>query len=50
MTALDWLVIALCFSGLLGLAWWVIKQGKDTADDYVLAGRNLGWWIIGASI
>ena len=50
MTMLDWLVIALYFSGLLGLAWWVIKQGKDTADDYFLAGRNLGWWIIGASI
>ena len=50
MTTLDWLVIALYFSGLLGLAWWVIKQGKDTADDYFLAGRNLGWWIIGASI
>ncbi len=50
MTTLDWLVIALYFTGLLGLAWWVIKQGKDTADDYFLAGRNLGWWIIGASI
>ena len=50
MTTLDWLIIALYFSGLLGLAWWVIRKGKDTADDYFLAGRNLGWWIIGASI
>src|SRR6185436_15404870 len=23
---------------------------KDTADDYFLAGRNLGWWVVGASI
>ncbi len=50
MTSLDWLVIALYFSGLLGLAWWVIRKGKDTTDDYFLAGRNLGWWVIGASI
>ncbi len=50
MTTLDWLVIALYFSGLLVLAWWVIRKGKDTADDYFLAGRNLGWWIVGASI
>jgi SSS family solute:Na+ symporter len=50
MTSLDWLVIALYFGGLLGLTWWVIKKGKDTADDYFLAGRNLGWWIVGASI
>lgn len=50
MTTLDWIVIALYFSGLLALAWWVIRKGKDTADDYFLAGRNLGWWIVGASI
>ena len=23
---------------------------KDSATDYFLAGRNLGWWVIGASI
>ncbi|HLA68753.1 MAG TPA: sodium:solute symporter [Bacteroidota bacterium] len=50
MTTLDWIVIAIYFTGLLALAWWVIKKGKDTADDYFLAGRNLGWWIVGASI
>jgi SSS family solute:Na+ symporter len=50
MTTLDWVVIGAYFAGLLGLAWWVIRQGKDTADDYFLAGRNLGWWVIGASI
>jgi len=50
MESLDWIVIALYFAVLLGLAWWVIKKGKDTADDYFLAGRNLGWFVIGASI
>ena len=53
MTALhtiDWLVILGYFMGLLALAWWVILKSKDTADDYFLAGRNLGWWVIGASI
>jgi SSS family solute:Na+ symporter len=28
----------------------VIRRNKDTADDYFLAGRNLGWVIVGASI
>ena len=53
MTALhtiDWLVILGYFMGLLALAWWVILKSKDTADDYFLAGRDLGWWVIGASI
>jgi SSS family solute:Na+ symporter len=50
LNSLDWLAIALYFSVLLGVAWWVVKRGKDTATDYFLAGRNLGWWVIGASI
>ena len=46
----DWLMIALYFGILLCVAWWVVKKGKDNAADYFLAGRNLSWWIIGASI
>ena len=48
--ALDWLAI-LCYFGILAsVGWWVVRKGKNTADDYFLAGRNLGWWVIGASI
>ena len=50
LTGIDWFVIAIYFSILLAVAWWVVKKGKDSAADYFLAGRNLGWWIIGASI
>ncbi len=50
LTPLDWLAIALYFALLLGVAAWVVRKGKDTATDYFLAGRNLSWWIIGASI
>jgi SSS family solute:Na+ symporter len=50
MTSLDWLAILFYFGILLCVAWWVVKRRKDTATDYFLAGRNLSWWIIGASI
>src|SRR6202167_675915 len=50
ITALDWLTIALYFGILLGVATWVVRKAKDSATDYFLAGRNLGWWVIGASI
>ena len=50
ITSLDWLMIALYFGVLLGVAWWVVRSGKDSSTDYFLAGRNLGWWVIGASI
>jgi solute:Na+ symporter, SSS family len=50
MQQLDWIMIAGYFMLLFGLAWWVILKSKSTTDDYFLAGRNLGWFIVGASI
>jgi SSS family solute:Na+ symporter len=47
---LDWVVIAAYFALLLGVAWWVARRNTDTAADYFLAGRNLGWFLVGASI
>src|SRR5262245_12213497 len=50
LTGIDWLAIACYFAILLIVAWTAITKEKETAADYFLAGRNLGWWIIGASI
>ncbi|MEI7908645.1 MAG: sodium:solute symporter [Verrucomicrobiota bacterium] len=50
MAGIDWLMIAAYFTVLLCVAGWVVRKNKDTAADYFLAGRNLGWWVIGASI
>ena len=50
MTTLDWVVVGLYFALLFGVAWRAMRRSRDTADDYFLAGRNLGWWIVGASI
>src|SRR6266508_3253850 len=50
MTGLDWVFIGLYFLLLLGITWWVVRRGQDTAADYFLASRNLGWFIVGASI
>jgi SSS family solute:Na+ symporter len=50
LTGIDWLMILIYFAILGCVAWWVIKKSKNEAADYFLAGRNLSWWIIGASI
>jgi len=50
MTALDWLMIALYFGVLAALTWWTMQRSRQTAADYFLAGRDLTWWVIGASI
>lgn len=47
---LDWVVIGLYFLVLLGIAWWVIRQRQESSADYFLAGRHVGWFVIGASI
>jgi SSS family solute:Na+ symporter len=47
---LDWLVVGGYFAVLLGIAWWVLKQKQETTTDYFLAGRHVGWFVIGASI
>ena len=50
MTTLDWVTIALYFGLLAGLTWWSVARSRNTADDYFLAGRDLGWVVVGASI
>lgn len=50
LATLDWIIIAAYFMVILGLAWWVIRQKTDTTTDYFLAGRHLGWFVVGASI
>ncbi len=48
--AIDWAIISVYFAIIMGLAWWVIRQKQRTSTDYFLAGRHLGWLIVGASI
>ena len=50
LETLDWIVIAGYFLLLLGVAAWVISKKQDDTEDYFLAGRNMGWFVVGASI
>lgn len=47
---LDWAVIGGYFALLLAVAGWVIRQRQRDSADYFLAGRNVGWFVVGASI
>ncbi|MDT0605974.1 sodium:solute symporter [Croceitalea rosinachiae] len=46
----DWIVLGIYFLALIGVAVWVILQKNKDTEDYFLAGRNVGWFVIGASI
>jgi len=50
LAAFDWLIVGVYF-GIVALV--VIRHGRtnrNDASDYFLAGRNTGWFVVGASI
>ena len=53
---LDWAVILLYFAVVFGVAIVATirerraSTGGEDAEDYFLAGRNVGWFVIGASL
>ena len=47
---LDWIVLGIYFLVLIVVAVWVALQRNKNTEDYFLAGRNVGWFVIGASI
>ena len=46
---IDWLVIGMYFLALVCVVWWSSRK-QDTTEDYFLAGRNIGWFAVGASL
>lgn len=50
LDTLDWITISIYFAVLVGIAVWVIRKKNTNTEDYFLAGRNVGWFVVGASI
>lgn len=52
LETIDIVVIALYFTGVLGVAWWAFLKNKDKkeSEGYFLAGRDLGWFAVGTSL
>ncbi len=47
---IDWLFVVLYLLVIGAVSVWSIRKSKETTSDYFLANRNLGWFVIGASI
>ena len=50
LESFDWIVLGIYFLALIAVAVWVVLQKNKNTEDYFLAGRNVGWFVIGASI
>jgi solute:Na+ symporter, SSS family len=53
LAGIDWIVIGLYFLLIFGAAAWVTwrqRTGSGSSAGYFLAGRNTGWFVVGASL
>lgn len=53
LETLDWIVIGFYFCLVFAVSIWATiseKSTRQTTAGYFLAGRNVGWFIIGASL
>lgn len=49
MATLDWFIVASYFLLLVGIVYWSSRKQATTAD-YFLAGREIGWFVVGCSL
>ncbi len=49
LAPLDFIIVAVYFLAVMSIGLYFRKRGKSTTD-YFLAGRNVGWIAIGASL
>jgi SSS family solute:Na+ symporter len=52
MAGLDWVVVGLYFVVVFGIAVWsyLRERGDETPSGYFLGGREVGWFVVGASL
>ena len=53
LASIDWIIIILYFVLIFGVAFWATNMemsARESTANYFLAGRNVGWFIIGASL
>ncbi len=53
MTSLNYvdiLIIAAYFLVIFGIGYWAARREKNESADYFLAGRDVGWLAVGASL
>jgi len=49
LATLDWVLIGAYFVIIVGIVWWSAGR-QSTSADYFLAGRDVAWFAVGASL
>ena len=50
LTVIDWLIVVAYFVLSAGVGFLYTKKGGESLSEYFLSGRNVPWWLAGASM
>ncbi|GAC1649321.1 MAG: Na+:solute symporter [Gemmatimonadaceae bacterium] len=50
LSVIDWAIVAGYFALSTGVGLLFTKKGGESLDQYFLSGRNVSWWLAGASM
>ena len=50
LTAIDWAIVAAYFVLSTGIGFAFTKKGGESLSEYFISGRNVSWWLAGASM
>jgi solute:Na+ symporter, SSS family len=50
LTVIDWAIVAAYFLLSTGIGFYFTKRGGESLSEYFLSGRNVPWWLAGASM
>jgi SSS family solute:Na+ symporter len=50
ISAIDWAIVAAYFLLSTGIGLVFTKKGGESLNEYFLSGRNVSWWLAGASM
>jgi SSS family solute:Na+ symporter len=50
LSAIDWAIVFGYFALSMGIGILFTKKGGESVEEYFLSGRNVSWWLAGASM
>lgn len=50
LNAIDWAIVAAYFLLSVGIGLYFTKRGGESLSEYFLSGRQVSWWLAGASM
>ena len=50
LSVIDWAIVFGYFALSMGIGLVFTKKGGESIEEYFLSGRNVSWWLAGASM